>query len=118
MTDIQEVAQGKVPAEASLWRIYFPVGQTPKDSAVRRALGATRAVKVTQMSRPSVVTYDESVDEDMVTIEPAPQPEPVRPDVAEHEFEENLEHVLRQQDIPRIVEVSGQDPTETNQESE
>ena len=121
MTTIQEVAPGKLPAEASLWRIYFPLGQTPSESAVRRALGATRAVKTTQMTTPSVVSYDASVDSDMVEILPPETPvhhQAVIDEPQPDEFEENIELVLRQREVPTIVEVSDEDSTATNNESE
>ena len=69
MTEVQEIKPGKIPAEGSVWRVYFLPGETPSEDRVRVALGALGAVKTTAIGDPVAITHDASVDPDRINIE-------------------------------------------------
>lgn len=107
---INETFPGRVPAQGTLWRVYFPIGEVPSEVSVRVALGALNAVKVSRTAVESLadVTYDQSIDHGNLRVVHAVDP-------VQEVFPEN---VLTPNAEANIVELHPEGVPNINNESE
>ncbi len=63
-----DVGVDMVPAEGSVWKLYFLPGRTPTEDEMRVKLGALGAVNTFMSGRPSFTQIDASVDDSVLTI--------------------------------------------------
>ncbi len=66
--EVTEAVPGRIPAEGSVWRLYFLEGNTPSEDAMRHQLGALGAVKVSRTGAVVAVTHDGAVDPDVISV--------------------------------------------------
>ena len=68
--EVEQAGDGQtvIPAEGSVWQLYFPAGFTPTEDQVRAAVGALGAVKAMQAGNLAYTTWDGAADPDMVDI--------------------------------------------------